>query len=179
MENYPSRTCSFVRPYLTVANHRAPHVRCDTLTCVPQDMADSGHLRPRDFWVPSLQVVGQMAAGLRDDFNAAFHEPPLTPVAAKASSVTPVVSLRMCSIASMISVSRGTADATKHSQRRSLDPLPQNRVQACTSHDLCLGAGNPGDELLDIHQPEETELASCVIKRKDRRRSRPAPRHAM
>jgi hypothetical protein len=56
------------------------HVRRDALILVPQHVANARHLCPRNFRMPGLHLVGQVAAGLRYDFNAAFDQPALLPI---------------------------------------------------------------------------------------------------
>ena len=56
------------------------HRRCDALAIVAEHIADACYLRPWNFRVPGFQLVGQMPAGLGNDFDAAFHQPALAPV---------------------------------------------------------------------------------------------------
>src|SRR5271167_3626138 len=64
--------------------HPPEHVRGEALIFVPQDIADAGHLRPWNFWMPGFQVVAHMTAGLGDNFKASFHQPTLAPVGLKS-----------------------------------------------------------------------------------------------
>lgn len=45
-----------------------------------QIVPDACHLWPRNLWVPSFQLVGQVAACFRNDLNPAFDESALAPV---------------------------------------------------------------------------------------------------
>src|SRR5438132_2000621 len=58
-----------------------PHDRGgDALVIVAQYVADARDLRPRYLRMPGLELIRQMTACLRDDFNAAFHQPALAPI---------------------------------------------------------------------------------------------------
>src|SRR5438874_584011 len=74
----------FVQKWQIVSRHPPQHVRGDALILVPQDIADAGHLRPRNLWVAGLQLVAQMTAGLGDNFKASFDQPTLAPVGLKS-----------------------------------------------------------------------------------------------
>src|ERR1700730_5166903 len=87
-----------------VTHHMPQHIVRNVLVIMAQHVADPRDLRPRYFWMPGFQLVGQVTAGLGDDFNAALDEPALAPV----RFVTPTISLRISSTASMMSVRRGT-----------------------------------------------------------------------
>jgi len=63
-----------------VARHAPQHVQRDALIFVPQHVPDACHLWPRNLWVPSFQLVGQVAACFRNDLNPAFDESALAPV---------------------------------------------------------------------------------------------------
>ena len=69
-----------------------------------------GHLRPRNFRVPDLQLLRRAAAGLGTDLDAVLHPPALRLSVSKAASVIPTISLRMISMASTISVRREVGD---------------------------------------------------------------------
>lgn len=85
-----------------------------------------------------------------------------------AASVTSAISLQMSSIASMMSVSRGTGDdwAIKNTCRAAaLYPLPQNPMQAAPRHDVGPTTKNTGRRVLHIHQLIKAERAYGVIEK--------------
>jgi hypothetical protein len=45
-----------------------------------QDVADAGDLSPRDMWVPRFELVGKMAARLRNHLKTTLHEPLASPI---------------------------------------------------------------------------------------------------
>jgi hypothetical protein len=49
----------------------------DALVVVAQHVAYPGDLAPRNFRMPRFDVIAEMAAGFRDDLDAAFEEPAL------------------------------------------------------------------------------------------------------
>src|SRR5215510_8718908 len=64
-----------------VIPHQFPDDRRGDLSVfVAQDVPEASNFRPRDFRVASLQVCCEMAACLRDDFEAALYQPLFLPV---------------------------------------------------------------------------------------------------
>src|SRR6266851_7995080 len=61
-------------------HHVPQHIVRSELVFMAQHIADACHFRPRNACVPGLQRIGQVAAGFREDFNAALYEPALAPV---------------------------------------------------------------------------------------------------
>ncbi len=55
------------------------------------------------------------------------------------------------------------APPSKDAQSCRLDPLPQNRMQAGTRHDVGRAAKDLARQLLHIHQLVNAQLASAVI----------------
>src|ERR1700746_374460 len=45
------------------------------LVFMAQHVADAGNLRPRNFRVPGFELIAEMTARFRDDFNAALDQP--------------------------------------------------------------------------------------------------------
>jgi hypothetical protein len=81
--------CGFVprrvlrgRPFPTRANLRElpDDGRSDAFVIVSDHVTDAGNFLPGNFRVTRFQVIGEMAAGLRNNLNAAFDEPLPLPV---------------------------------------------------------------------------------------------------
>jgi hypothetical protein len=45
-----------------------------------QHVADAGNLSPRNFRILRFDLIGEVAAGLRNDFNAALNDPLTLPI---------------------------------------------------------------------------------------------------
>ena len=54
---------------------------------------------------------------------------------------------------------------SEHLQRRCLDPLTQNRVQAAPRHDVGLAPKDSGGSVLHIHQLEKSKRPQRVIEK--------------
>jgi hypothetical protein len=94
--------------YRQIDLHQLPHDgRSNIFVVVSRHVADSRNFLPGDIRVTRLQIVRQMAAGLGNNLDTALDEPLSLPIILERSSDITPNTLRMRSIASMMSIRRG------------------------------------------------------------------------
>ncbi|KJU87476.1 hypothetical protein MBAV_000332 [Candidatus Magnetobacterium bavaricum] len=84
--------CYFSRQFFTtnfpqrwqIVSHQFPNDGCrDVSIVVAEDISDARHLLPRNLRVTVFHVVGEVATCLRDNFDAALHNPLSLPIGLK------------------------------------------------------------------------------------------------
>jgi hypothetical protein len=80
-----------------LADQSPEHGGRDRFVTVPENITDYGNVPPWNLWMPGLDVIRQMSAGLGDDLNTALNESDASPIRLKiidreiAKSVTDAV----------------------------------------------------------------------------------------
>src|ERR1700722_619757 len=73
-------TTEFLQQRQTFSDNRPNNGRGDISVIMPEHVSDTRDLLPGNFRMPGFQLIGQMAARFRNNFDATLNEPLLLPV---------------------------------------------------------------------------------------------------